>query len=291
MIQGSAPFLKQGPKNVLTGLIQSILKDRSCHALSVDSSNGRDDGLEDLAKTLCYLSALGYPVKLDQWENPLENNMKKQRMSIAVSGANIRVESKRKKQSATLEKPVNPNINKDTFKSNKPESKNNFLNSNQIGKSNGFSNNLSNNQQKNMTNQNKHASEQIQNALRVVQDGMKSMQTLQMQTAETHKKFLETQSEAGRMLQQMMANIQRLAETTLGVTHDSLPETEKPRQDHTEIVRQPIPAPSLQSVPAPGIVSAKAVPETSFENLLSEKISSKETEQQTIGKGALIRSQ
>jgi hypothetical protein len=62
---------------------------------------------------------------------------------------------------------------------------------------------------------------------------MKSMQTLQMQTAETHKKFLETQTEAGRMLQQMMAHTQRLAETAMGITHNPLAVKEKPHQEQT----------------------------------------------------------
>ena len=41
-------------------------------------------------------------------------------------------------------------------------------------------------------------------ALHIVQEGLRSMQALQMQTAEAHKKFLETQTEAGRSLRMMM---------------------------------------------------------------------------------------
>jgi len=57
----------------------------------------------------------------------------------------------------------------------------------------------------------------IVDALKVVQEGLKSMQSLQMQTAETHKKFLEAQTEASRTLMNMMGNIQRLAEGSLGI--------------------------------------------------------------------------
>jgi len=43
------------------------------------------------------------------------------------------------------------------------------------------------------------------------------MQTLQLQTAETHKKFLEAQAESSRTLQNMMENTQRLAEASIGL--------------------------------------------------------------------------
>jgi acyl transferase domain-containing protein/NAD(P)-dependent dehydrogenase (short-subunit alcohol dehydrogenase family) len=238
---GIRTFIEVGPKNVLTGLIQSILKGRSHHALSLDSSGGKGDGLEDLAGTLCHLAALGYPVKLDQWEHPLENNKRKQRMSIAVSGANIRVASKNQKQAKKIEPFKDPKEKQNTYEPNTNPSQDNFKVSKHTDKSDLFSNNLPNNQQKNMTNQNKNVSEQIQSALRLVRDGMKSMQTLQMQTAETHKKFLETQTEAGRMLQQMMDHTRRLAETAMGITDPSLPLIDKPNIDHTEILRQPIP--------------------------------------------------
>jgi NAD(P)-dependent dehydrogenase (short-subunit alcohol dehydrogenase family)/acyl carrier protein len=258
---GVSTFLEAGPKNVLTGLIRSILKDRSCHAFSMDSSCGKGDGLEDLADTLCHLAALGYPVKLDQWESPVENNMRKQRMSIAVSGANIRVNTKHKKQSATLETPENPKKNKDIFESTRHSSKKGILNTNQAVNTPIFSNNLPNNQQRNMSNQDNKVSDQIQSALRVVQDGMKSMQTLQMQTAETHKKFLETQTEAGRMLQQMMAHTQRLAETALGISHRPLIEKEKPIQEQTEIIKQSIPAlPHVETKPPADNVPEKISP-------------------------------
>jgi acyl transferase domain-containing protein/NAD(P)-dependent dehydrogenase (short-subunit alcohol dehydrogenase family)/acyl carrier protein len=237
---GVRTFLEAGPKNILTGLTQSILKGRSFHALSLDSSAGKGDGLEDLANTLCHLSALGYPVKLDQWEQPSENNLRKQRMSIALSGANIRVGAKKRKQAAKFARPNDPKEIKNTFKSNGQPLKDNFSNSKEPDKPIPYLDNLLNKQHKIMTNQNKNVSEQIQSALRVVRDGMKSMQTLQRQTAETHKKFLETQTEAGRMLQQMMAHTQRLAEVAMGVAHDPLPAVEIPHQKQTDIQRQPI---------------------------------------------------
>ncbi|OQY59072.1 MAG: hypothetical protein B6245_08530 [Desulfobacteraceae bacterium 4572_88] len=74
----------------------------------------------------------------------------------------------------------------------------------------------------------------ITDAFKSMQEGLKSMQTLQMQTSETHKKFLETQSEASRTLQMMMENTQRLAEVSMGL---SVPEigNRKPENSPPEI--------------------------------------------------------
>ena len=57
----------------------------------------------------------------------------------------------------------------------------------------------------------------ILDALKTVQEGINSMQALQIQTAKTHQKFLETQTEASRALQKMMENTQRLAEASFGI--------------------------------------------------------------------------
>ena len=57
----------------------------------------------------------------------------------------------------------------------------------------------------------------ISDALKVVHEGLKSMQAIQMQTAEAHQKFLETQTQAAQTLQNMMENTQRLAEASMGI--------------------------------------------------------------------------
>ncbi|MFH2218061.1 MAG: SDR family oxidoreductase [Pseudomonadota bacterium] len=67
----------------------------------------------------------------------------------------------------------------------------------------------------------------VLDALKVVQEGLKSMQALQMQTAEAHKKFLESQTEAGRALQNMMENTRRLVQASLGL------DMEMPASDFT----------------------------------------------------------
>jgi len=61
-------FVEIGPRAVLTGLINAILKDRPAHAMAMDGSSGRHSGVADLGRTLCLLSALGYPVTLTEWK-------------------------------------------------------------------------------------------------------------------------------------------------------------------------------------------------------------------------------
>jgi NAD(P)-dependent dehydrogenase (short-subunit alcohol dehydrogenase family)/acyl carrier protein len=73
-----------------------------------------------------------------------------------------------------------------------------------------------------MSKDNSKQSAFIVDALKVVAEGLKSMQHLQSQTAAAHQKFLEAQTEANRSLQAMMQNTQRLAEQSLGLDSEPL---------------------------------------------------------------------
>jgi len=66
---GTSIFVEVGPRTILTGLVKSILADQTIFTMAVDASSGRRSGLTDLAKTLCALSAVGYPVKLTKWKD------------------------------------------------------------------------------------------------------------------------------------------------------------------------------------------------------------------------------
>ena len=100
-----------------------------------------------------------------------------------------------------------------------------------------------------MSRDNRKQSEFILDALKVVQEGLKSMQHLQSQTAAAHQKFLETQTEANRSLQQMMQHTQRLAEQSLGIDSE-------PRQPAS-----PSPVP-LESAPDPEVPEKNIIPTT-----------------------------
>ncbi|MBF0226796.1 MAG: acyltransferase domain-containing protein [Desulfobacterales bacterium] len=239
---GINTFIEIGPKSVLTGLVSAILKNKNVTAISLDSSNGKKSGIFDFAKVLCHLASLGYPIDLIKWEEPV-NTPKKQKMSIPLCGANYRDTSKPKRNYKTDFKKIEPkNIE---VKDEKKSSVENISTSNSaimvkdklsshqtikpiIKKSESMDTNKGMN--KNL----------VIDALKVVQEGLKSMQELQRQTAETHQKFLESQTEASKTLQSMMENTQRLAGAALGLAKYSSDELIKPsvRESFEPVSRQ-----------------------------------------------------
>jgi acyl transferase domain-containing protein len=63
-------FIEVGPRTVLTGLIKSILKNQEIFTMGVDGSSGKQSGMTDLAKILCMLASIGWPVDLKNWKPP-----------------------------------------------------------------------------------------------------------------------------------------------------------------------------------------------------------------------------
>ncbi|MEA3428029.1 MAG: SDR family NAD(P)-dependent oxidoreductase, partial [Thermodesulfobacteriota bacterium] len=192
---GAHTFVEIGPRTVLTGLAESILKSQDFHAVSMDSSCGKGSGIMDLAKTLSLLASLGHNVNLNKWEDPA-GETQKQLMSIPVVGANYRPKPKQKSITNTHPEIQTRQITVSTQNQNKTDK---AMNTNSMIKDKAQQPDL------------------ITDALKTVQEGLKSMQALQLQTAEAHKKFLDTQTEAGRMLQNMMENTRHMAEASLGL--------------------------------------------------------------------------
>jgi NAD(P)-dependent dehydrogenase (short-subunit alcohol dehydrogenase family)/acyl carrier protein len=277
---GVRTFVEIGPKSVLTGLISDILQDRNFAAMSLDASIGKGNGLADLARLLCQLASIGYPLTLTGWEKPL-SSMRKSRMNVLLSGTNYRGQKTGRQDRMLQDGSQKAEIFKDgrrpgvaddpadkrivesaisedgekTAKSNRqkpsgPNDLSNFANakrkekmpaSNQPPLSGQLNSTKPIHNNKIIMNRNDiNQSELIQDALKVVAQGLQSMQNLHSETARAHQKFLESQTEANRTLQEMMKNTQRLTEKSLGISIEPLQPAAIPqyRSEPTHDLRQ-----------------------------------------------------
>jgi len=202
---GIRTFVEVGPKPVLNGLVSSILKDRPATILSLDASSGKKFGLIDLARTLCSLAVTGYPVSLSSWEQGMEKP-EKMAMNIPICGANYRnpVKPRPKTTMALPQAPIAPrsdNLMPEAPKSF-PVKAENALPEIPVQ---GTSIPGREMKQNNMT-----QPKIVNDALNVVQEGLRSMQAIQAQTAQAHNRFLEAQAEAGKTLQAIMEKAQHM---------------------------------------------------------------------------------
>ncbi|MDD2388330.1 MAG: SDR family NAD(P)-dependent oxidoreductase, partial [Desulfobacterales bacterium] len=224
---GVRTFVEVGPKTVLTHLVKSILADHDIQAIALDSSSGSRLGVADLARALCRMASMGYPVRLDQWERQLPGK-RKQRMSIPISGTNYRSARAATKVSNTVinkavdtVKPVDSGKMPPLEKVHQPDDR--FIPPQPVSMGRPVVDPVNNTRagidygsmdthplQKNPNT--------VADALRTVQAGLKSMQQLQTQTADAHKIFLATQSEATRTLQKMMESTRLFSEISMGLT-------------------------------------------------------------------------
>jgi len=231
---GVKTFIEVGPKSVMTGLVKSILAGHDFTSIPMDRSSGTRFGVSDLAATLCHLSSLGYSVKLNKWEHPV-SKPKKQTMSIPISGANY---VKPKPEARSEVRNVKPENSKSEYKKieQTAEIKDNLKSdklklSQQQTKYRDSQADHNDRKRHIMGNNNQNHSDFVADSLKLVQQGLKSMQDLQKQTAETHQKFLETQTEASRSLQEMMESTQRLVEASFGIDSQTAKPDAKPDKD------------------------------------------------------------
>jgi malonyl CoA-acyl carrier protein transacylase/NAD(P)-dependent dehydrogenase (short-subunit alcohol dehydrogenase family) len=212
---GCRVFLEVGPGRVLSGLARANLSGKPASVLTMDASAGQPGGgVVDLARTLCRLSALGFFVDLTGWESqPREARSPK--MEIPISGANLKPRPRPQKQPSPADQnrahtPVRP--------SDQPPAAGKQVQSAPWPQSGRGRNDHPQQKTNRPMNNDKPVKNNppagLQDAFRVVEEGLRSMQALQEQTARAHEKFLDIQAEAARNLQRLIENSQEMTERT-----------------------------------------------------------------------------
>jgi acyl transferase domain-containing protein/NADP-dependent 3-hydroxy acid dehydrogenase YdfG len=239
---GARVFVELGPKAVLTSLVSAILSDKSHVALALDPSSGRIAGIADFANLLARLAALGFAVDLSRWERPIRET-RKPKMVVPLTGANYRAPTAASNRAplAGVEAKIAPRAVENRVVKSQAE-----MSRSELPKP-----------------QSSSASE----ALRIVQEGIRAMQSLQQQTAAAHQKFLEGQEQAHAMMRQMIEQQQRLMTGSQGFVAPAprpsppkiAPPVVEPVRETRPVVRQEV-LPVVAKV-EPRTIQAAPVPE------------------------------
>jgi acyl transferase domain-containing protein/acyl carrier protein/NAD(P)-dependent dehydrogenase (short-subunit alcohol dehydrogenase family) len=217
---GITTFVECGAGNRLTGLVGQILKGQEHVAVAVDASNGKKNGMGDLARTLAQLAALGHAIELKDWqggETGLSDCRPKPKMSVVLTGATYR--STPKKVFAAPQAPQAPSAIAAA-----PSSVDGGL---------------------------------LNQALSAAQSSIDALTKLQEQTAALHLQFLQGQDSAQRSVQALVEQQQALyARMSGGIsTYVPLVERSLVRPDALGNGAVPVaPVAAITAAPADGIL-------------------------------------
>ncbi|HKL27095.1 MAG TPA: beta-ketoacyl synthase N-terminal-like domain-containing protein, partial [Desulfuromonadales bacterium] len=201
---GIRTFVEVGPGARLTGMVKAILKGRDHQALAIDASSGQRAGLHDLARALTQLAVGGQALDLTVWDENIDAEAlpepaKKPGMTIPVGGANHFVAPARRPPAAP-----------------RPMAKDTNTNSVQQAESPTPKAPASPSASPAMSPATPPlapppaADGSLQEALRISQQSLQALQSLQEQTAQLHKKFLEGQDSAARSFLELIQQQQTL---------------------------------------------------------------------------------
>ena len=211
---GVHTFIEVGPKAVLTGLVSATLKDQAFLAAAMDASGGRGSGMVDLARLLALLAAQGRPVDLNAWEDRPDPE-RKPKMRIPLTGSNYRSS---RPQRTPAKPAVNKNASKQADTTPAAPVPVTAVNNTVVAMATPPPPAAPHAQRPVPPAESKEAAgpdgQWMTGALYTVNEGLKSMQDLQIRTAKAHEKFLETQARAGQTLAQMMQSIETMLSGT-----------------------------------------------------------------------------
>ena len=211
----------------------------------------------DLANALGHLAALGADLDLNRWE--IEPPAPRpQKMVVPLSGTNYRTPGKKRPTFLTdmqviVPKPLTPNDVDNFYKQTQdkpPTPMKTFAAMNTATPVNPSENQVVRHKEMNPV-----AGANVNEALAIVRKGLESIQSLQQQTAQAHQKFLETQAQASRTLQEMMKSTQIFFGSALGTPIPSVAEISTPAVGPQSISPRPLsmgmPLPTTAEDPPP----------------------------------------
>ncbi len=104
--EGVRTFVEVGPASHLTGMIKSILEEKSHSSFAIDSFTGRRSSMLGLGLVLAQLASLGYAVDLGEWDGQVKPEpSEKPGFTVSLNGANY-VQPKTKAPSRAVAKSV-----------------------------------------------------------------------------------------------------------------------------------------------------------------------------------------
>jgi acyl transferase domain-containing protein len=248
---GIRTFLEVGPGSTLTNLVDAILSGRGATALSVDASRGQRGNVADLAKALARLSALGYPVALERWDEGADARpapARKPGLTIKVSGANARPRAR----PAADRRPATPPRSQAAGGERKTVTSTPTQHTAHDGKT---SMNSQNGDTHAATSSGTTAATRLTStrpiaassgpvapgdaglltrALAEARESMLALQKLGEQTAKLHRQFLDGQEKTQRAFQTLIEQQQRLVHSALGTRSDA---TSREERAHVEPVQ------------------------------------------------------
>jgi len=242
---GIRTFIEVGPGSRMTGLVRAVLGETGDYrVMALDSSGGKRSGIYDLAKMLAFLAVSGYAIDLSLWNPPTlldkaEWEKPKPRMVIKLCGANyVKPSGKR----ATVASPVEQEHAAQTQDSRDDRSP---------VKARADSTGERHEDHTGVVTSMMKASSPGQpvmsipaqpaggapvirdgslllDALRVTQENMRALESIQEQTARMHMHFLQNQDTALRTFQELAEQQQRLFLQSLGFSSGSAGRVEPP---------------------------------------------------------------
>ncbi|MCD6581276.1 MAG: SDR family NAD(P)-dependent oxidoreductase [Desulfuromusa sp.] len=222
---GVRTFVEVGPGGRLTGMVKAILGDRDYQAIALDSSNGSRSGSHDLARTLAQLAVLGKKVELTLWDEGFASSQpaaKKKGLTVSICGANYYKQPEKRPPLKLKQTVVAPEAVTTVAAVNSPAKP--VASQAVVAPT---------------------ASGNLQEALRMTQQSMQALQTLQEQTSKLHQQFLEGQQTATRSFMQLVEQQRELLQGASGtVRTQSL---------------APLASPTVESVAVPVSQSKSAV--------------------------------